>query len=85
MRKALAGFIVGVIAAGCGAAAAGTGNDVTRNEDQYREYFKKEGNGDKNYQYTETEFKDTWGRVCTVATGYRERTIAMSCEFPPAR
>ena len=55
MRKALAGFIIGVILAGCGAAATGTGNDTVFHEDNYQEFFKKEGNGDKNYLYTVTE------------------------------
>ncbi len=63
-----------------GAVIAGTSNDIILKEDKYNEYFKKEGNGDKNYLYTETEFKDRWGRECTVVTGASETAIALDCD-----
>lgn len=68
----IVGFGVGAIA------TAGTSNDRVLGENQYNEYFKKEGSN-KNYLYTETEFKDAWGRKCTVVTGASESTIALSC------
>lgn len=49
----------------------------------YIEVFKKDsGGGSKNYLYTITEFKDEWGRQCTVVTGASETAIALDCEVP---
>jgi hypothetical protein len=65
--------------------ADNTSNDRVLRGDkgEYIEYFKKDSaNGDKNYLYTETEFKDKWGRQCTVVTGDSEQTIALDCEAP---
>ena len=67
------------------ALAGDTSNDriLRGDKNEYIEYFKKDSaNGDKNYLYTETEFKDKWGRICTVVTGDSEQTIAMDCEYP---
>lgn len=70
----VATFILG------GIALAGTGNDRVLKEDKYIEVFKQEGRGDKNYLYTITEFKDEWGRQCTVVTGSSETAIALDCD-----
>lgn len=50
---------------------------------EFIEVFKKDdAGGDKNYIYTITQFKDSWGRECTVVTGDSEKTIALDCETP---
>lgn len=46
---------------------------------QYLEFYKKEGNGDKNYLYTLTQVATPGGNYCTVVTGDSEKTIAISC------
>lgn len=71
-------FVPGFALVG-GLAFAGSGNDRVLKEEDYVEVFKKEGNGDKNYLYTITEFEDEWGRLCTVVSGDSEKTMALDC------
>ena len=59
-----------------------TGNDRVLKGNDFIEVFKDDGNG-KNYLYTITEFKDRWGRNCTVVTGDSEQTIAVDCQEDP--
>lgn len=83
MRKLLAGLGVVAILSGCNTdAIAGddnTKNDTVFHQDQYREFFKEEGDG-KNYLYTVTEWDAKDGRHCIVVSGDSEKTITMSCE-----
>lgn len=79
MKKALAGFIVGVILAGCAGAAASDRNDTVYGEDHYEEFFKQEGNGDKNYLYTRTVQDMPPPGKCHVYTGASETAIAVVC------
>lgn len=58
---------------------SGKDNDRVLKGKEFIEVFKDDGNG-KNYLYTITEFKDRWGRKCTVVTGDSEQTIALDCE-----
>lgn len=82
MKKLITGTIIAVVVAGSATAVlASDKNDHVLHEDQYQEYFKQEGNGDKNYLYTVTGFNDQFGRVCTVVTGDSEQTIALDCDF----
>ena len=56
-------------------------NDRVLKGKDFIEVFKDDGGG-KNYLYTITQFKDSWGRECTVVTGDSEKTIALDCEHP---
>jgi hypothetical protein len=70
-------------AAGIAVAADNKGNDrvLTGTKNEFIEVFRRDDpNGDKNYQYTITEFKDKWGRNCTVVTGDSEKAIALDCD-----
>lgn len=81
MKKALIGAgVAALVLLGTGAASAGTQNDRVLHEDKYIEVFKQEGHGDKNYLYTITGFKDSFGRNCTVVTGASETAIALDCQ-----
>ena len=67
------------------ALAGDTSNDriLRGDKNEYIEVFKKDSaDGDKNYLYTISEFKDKWGRECTVVSGDSEKTIALDCEHP---
>lgn len=79
MRKILAGFIVGVFIAACGGAAASNRNDTVFHEDNYREFFKQEGHGDKNYLYTRTEQDAPAPGKCYVYTFASETAGAVVC------
>lgn len=83
MRRLIVGAsVAAVVLFGTTAAVASTSNDTVFNEKQYREYFKQEGHGDKNYLYTVTGITDPFGRRCTVVTGASETAIALSCITP---
>ena len=85
--KALVGLAVVLVALAGGVVGAdNTSNDriLRGDRNEYIEVFKKDSaNGDKNYLYTITQFKDSWGRQCTVVSGDSEKTIALDCD--PAR
>lgn len=81
MKKALAGAsVAAAVLFGATAASAGTANDTVLHESDYTEVFKQEGHGKKNYLYTITGFKDSFGRNCTVVTGASETAIAIDCQ-----
>ena len=68
------------------AAADNKGNDrvLTGTKNEFIEVFKRdEEGGDKNYEYTITEFTDKHGRACTTVTGDSEKTIALDCDWKP--
>ena len=49
---------------------------------EFIEVFRQDDkNGDKNYQYTITEFTDKFGRVCTVATVNSEQAVGLDCDW----
>jgi hypothetical protein len=81
MKKLIAGVIVGVIVGACGSAVAGSQNDTVFHEDQYREFFKQEGNGDKNYLYTITQQDAPPPGKCAVYTFASETAGTVACNF----
>lgn len=81
LQGLLAGLILALFVAGCGGAIAGRGNDTVYHEDQYNEYFKQEGNGDKNYLYTITEQPAPKPGMCNIYTFASETAGAVACNF----
>lgn len=79
MKRFVAGLIIGVVMAAGGVAIAGTGNDTVYHEKQYKEFFKQEGNGEKNYLYTRTEQPAPPLGKCYVYTFASERAGAVFC------
>ncbi len=69
--------ILGTIIAG--PAVASRINDTVFKETQYREFFKQEGNGDKNYLYTRTEQPAPPPGKCYVYTFASETGGAVVC------
>lgn len=64
------------------AAGARSANDHVLNERKYEEYFKQEGNGDKNYLYTVTrEVPAPAPGKCIVVSADSEQTIAVACNY----
>jgi len=85
MKTAIALVVVLLGLAGGVVGADNNSNDriLRGDKNEYIEVFKKDSaNGDKNYLYTITQFKDSWGRICTVTTADSEKTIALDCEYP---
>lgn len=83
MRRLIIGAgVAAVVLFGATAAVASSNNDVVLHENQYKEYFKQEGHGDKNYLYTVTSITDPFGRRCVVVTGASETAIALDCINP---
>lgn len=65
-------------------ALAGRGNDTIYKEGQYREYFKQEGKGDKNYLYTVTEHPAPAPGKCLVFTFASEQAGSVVCNTNPS-
>jgi hypothetical protein len=90
MKRKLAfacGAIGAVIGFGGGAVVMADKKDNDRvlngEEMEFIEVFRQDNSrGDKNYQYTITEFTDAHGRDCTVVSGDSEKTIALDCDRP---
>lgn len=82
MKRLIPLVIVLFALAGGVVSADNNDNDRVLKGKDFIEVFKDDGGG-KNYLYTITEFKDKWGRECTVVTGDSEKTIALDCEEPP--
>lgn len=83
LRRIIPLTIVAVALTATVAAADNKGNDrvLTGDKNEFVEVFKRDDSGgDKNYIYTISEFKDKWGRECTVVTGDSEQTIALDCD-----
>lgn len=87
MKKPIVAGLLAVTLLGTGAglstAFAGSSNDTVLSEDDYDEYFKKEGRN-KNYLYTVTSFERD-GVFCIALTGASETTVDVECDFDGAR
>lgn len=89
-QRIIAGVILILAVVGIGGAALADNKDNDRvlrgDRMEFIEVFRQDDkNGDKNYQYTITEFEDTHGRLCTVTTADSEQTIALDCDWPQGR
>lgn len=89
MRKRALAVLAAFVVISCGGSAPAGADDTSNDRvlrgdhSEYIEVFKKDSaGGRKNYLYTVTEFKDQWGRECTVVSGDSEQTIALDCDQP---
>lgn len=86
MKKVLAGFIVGIMVAGCSAAVAdNTSNDHVLRGDkgEYQEFFKQDApGGDKNYIYTISQQDAPPPGKCLVITVHSEVAVTAVCNIP---
>jgi hypothetical protein len=89
MKKLIAGFILGAVTFGGGAAAyaaKNTDNDrvLSGARQEYLEYFKTDKSSCnrsdcKNYLYTVTNIDAPKPGKCVVISGDSEKTLAISC------